>query len=300
MERRITPSQARNEFRRAQEKQRQTINKYNSDVKRVNAANKRAVDTYNRDVRAHNARVRSNRQKLRSEIAKLNARSVTTVRYVAYQTSVHTLRRSFADVEEASEQGTWTADDELFELAEGETANSLAVLNALLTDQAEEEADEAGLRQTTITAELSDIGADLNARWRGALYALSPSNPDAARHFCTSSREILTKILEMRAPDDEVKAADPNYPPTPNGGVSRRARIEFCLARSGHQDAVLADFVANDIENVITLFNEFNRGTHGGAGSFDLGQLTAIKTRVEHAIQFLHRIVSYPPTLTSA
>jgi hypothetical protein len=57
--------------------------------------------------------------------------------------------------------------------------------------------------------------------------------------------------------------------------------------------------VDDDIDNVITLFDDFNSGTHGGAGCFDLAQLTAIKTRVEDAIQFLHRIVSYPPVIAT-
>jgi hypothetical protein len=169
----------------------------------------------------------------------------------------------------------------------------VAVLNALLAEPAEEDRDDPGLRQTVIITELSEISADLNERWKGALFALSPRNPDAARHFCTSAREILETLLVTQAPDDAVKAADPNYLRTPNGSVSRRARIWYCLARSGHQSDALADFVDDDIDSVIALFDDFNNGTHGDAGRFDLGQLAAIKTRVEDAIQFLYRIVSY-------
>jgi hypothetical protein len=49
--------------------------------------------------------------------------------------------------------------------------------------------------------------------------------------------------------------------------------------------------VDDDLENVIELFRDFNDGTHGSAGRFDLPQLAAIKKRVEDAILFLHRVV---------
>ena len=42
----------------------------------------------------------------------------------------------------------------------------------------------------------------------------------------------------------------------------------------------------------MTLFDEFNSGTHGHAGRFDLATLTAIKGRVEGAIQFVTPIAS--------
>ena len=292
MVRRVTPAQLESMIRQAQQKQRQAINKFNGEVNRVNAQNKRAIDNYNREVRAHNANVRSNRQRLRSEIARLNSRPANTTRYVTYGTSVQTLQRSFARVETAVESGGWSDDRNFLDLTEGEAANSVAVLNTLLADPAEAtQTDDAILRQTTLTNELSDIDPDLDARWTGALFSLSPMNPDAARHFCTSAREILATILDNEAPDALVKVANPNYLKTPNGTVSRRAKILYCLARIGNDNDALAEFVDEDVNSVVTLFDDFNHGTHGNAGKFDLVQLTAIKTRVEGAIQFIHRVV---------
>lgn len=281
MPRRVSPSQVKNQLRRAQRDQRQAINKYNN-----------AVRQYNRGARAHNARVRSNQQRLRREIAKLNSLTTTT-RYATYSRSVTTLQRSFAQIETAADAGTWTAGGDLFDLSEGEAANSVAVLNALLDAPATDVGtdDEHALQSTSITGELSRIDPDLDARWRGALFALSPHNPDAARHFCTSSRELLARILEKGAPDDAVKASDHNYEKTPGGGVSRRARIRYCLRRQDSYDHELESFVEEDLENVIALFRDFNDGTHGGSGRFDLVQLVSIKKRVEDAIHFLDRIV---------
>ncbi len=278
-------------MRRLEQKQRQAINDYNREVKRVNDHNKRVIDNYNREVKAHNARVRANRQRLRHELARLNSRSTTTTRFVTYQTSVQTLQRSFSRIEEASERGTWTASDDLFEMAEGEAANSVATLNALLDEPSPVVTDDPQLRQTAITSELRDIDPDLNERWKGALFVLDPRNPDAARHFCTSSREILVEILNQSAPDKEILAANPQVPLTQQGQVQRREKIRYILASNGQGDSDLVDFVEDDINSVMDLFGELNPATHGKAERYDLVQLGAIKTRVEGAIQFLHRIV---------
>jgi hypothetical protein len=287
--RRVTPSQLRSQLRRAEQKQRQAINKYNAAVRRFNSESKKATDKYNREVRAHNARVRSNRQRLQREIHRLRSPSSTT-RYVTYRQSVTTLRTSFERIEASVDVGTWNGDEQLFDLSEGETANSVAVLNALL-EEPESAATRDGLQTTAITGELAEISPDLEARWQGALYALHPSNPDAARHFCTSSREILSAILESEAPDDAVLDARPDVERTNDGRITRRARVRFCLEKSGVFDEEFVQFVEDDIDNIVALFREFNDGTHGSAGRFTLSQLAAIKKRVEDAILFLNRIV---------
>lgn len=45
---------------------------------------------------------------------------------------------------------------------------------------------------------------DFNDRWNAALFSLNPQNPDATRHFRTSSREIFTDIFDNYAHDEEV------------------------------------------------------------------------------------------------
>jgi hypothetical protein len=280
------------EVRRVNEHNRRVINEHN---RKVNEHNRRVVENYNRAVRAYNSQMRANEQRRRNEIARLNSRPAT-VRYVTYRTSVQTLQQSFTRIEEEADRRIWEADADLFDMAEGEAANSVAVLNALEANPAED-GDDPALRQTVIGAELADIDPDLHARWGGALYALSPRNPDAARHFCTSAREILSTLIACRAPERAVLAADPNCPRTPQGSVSRRARILYYLTLGGQSSQALADFIEADIENVITLFDDFNSGTHGEAGRFDLAKLTAIKIRVEDAIRFMHRIVSYAPAI---
>jgi hypothetical protein len=268
-----------------------SINNNNNEVRRVNAANQRAVDNYNREVRAYNASVRSNKQRLQNELARLRSRPTTSAKFVAYRTSVHSLHRSFVHLEEASAQGVLGDRPELLDLAEGEIANSVAVLNAL-DAPAGTIADYDTLKQTVITTELTEISHDLDSRWQGALFALDPRNPDAARHFCTSSRELLVSFLDQYAPDREVLAKWPELKLTDNKQVPRRDKLRYCLSQNGHPSTQFLNFVADDIDNIMSLFGEFNPATHGTAGRYDLAQLSTMKARVEGAILFLHRIVS--------
>ena len=213
----------------------------------------------------------------------------------AYRRSVLTLTESFDRLQREAESDGWAGSEELLDLSESETANGVGTLNSLVATPSPNgvtSEEVAALRTTSITNELVAFDPDLDARWRGALFALHPENPDASRHFCTSAREMLSTFLEAVAPDSEVLAADPNCQLTPNGSVSRRARVRHCLIRQGAHNLELESFVEADLDNVVTLFDEFNSGTHGHAGRFDLAALTAIKSRVEGAIHFVARIAS--------
>lgn len=48
------------------------------------------------------------------------------------------------------------------------------------------------------------------------------------------------------------------------------------------------DLVEQDMDNLLTLFRDFNNGTHGHAGRFTITQLNALRVRVESAIGFIH------------
>jgi hypothetical protein len=286
MPRRISPSQARSQMRRAQSQLRQASSK----LERAGRQFDRDLNKLTREVRAYDARSRSNQARLRREVSRLS-NATTTTRHVTYRQSVATFQQSFAVLE--SSPPSWI-DAELFDMSEGEAANSAAALNALLEGpEARDSAADAvaELRSTKLDGELAEIAPDCEARWTGALFALHPDNPDAARHFCTSARELLSGILTRFAPDDDVLADDPDCPKTDEGDVSRRARVRFILRSRGICDDAFEGFVDKDIDDVVRLFREFNDGTHGSAGTFGLKQLVALKIRVEDALLFVHRIV---------
>ena len=280
MARRISTSQLRSELRRAQQKQRQAINKLNQ-----------AVNKYNQAVRTHNARVRANRQRLKSELARLS-RQQTTTRYVVYTTSVQTLHQTYYRLEQQAEIQQWgPIYNRVLDLSERETANSLEVTNRLLGTVSDSEEHVDGLQDAALANQLRVISEDLDDRWQGAVFALNPSNPDAARHFCTSAREILTQILEVKASDAEVMNLLPDCDKTELGKPTRRSKIKYLLHRRGLTKGPLEEFVEHDMENIVQLFRVFNDGTHGSAGRYNFPQLGAIKKRVEDAIVFLVEII---------
>jgi hypothetical protein len=275
-----------------QNRQRQAIDRYNRAVRDRNRKVNNAIDQYNREVRAHNARVRADRQRLAQAVVRLQSRPTVVTRYVTFRASVETLHRSYVILDRsAEERDTSEFEGDLLDLSERENANSVEVMNALLAEQqlGSEGDDLARLRETRVEGELVALSADLDSRWRGALFALHPENPDASRHFCASAREIFTTLLEQRAPDDEVKRALPNCP-LHEGRPTRRSRIQFALRRKGLIAEPLEQFVDTDVDNILELFKVFNDGTHGSAGRFGFEQLRAIKTRVEDGIVYLSRI----------
>jgi hypothetical protein len=214
------------------------------------------------------------------------------VRYEVFRSSTVSLNTAFERLERhVGTQESDANDDLILALPAQENANSLDVINALLDDESSSDTVSANLRTSELNDALRHISVDLDARWRGALFALSPQNPDAARHFCTSAREIITQILDMRAPDPDVISALPACARTTEGRPTRRAKVQFILQRRGIGSEELGDFVEADIENVVGLFQIFNSATHGAAGKYELNKLAAIKKRVEGGILFLSRLV---------
>jgi hypothetical protein len=268
------------ELKRAEREFNRDVDKYNAAVRQE----KREIEAYNRKAKAHNARVRQDRQRLINELNRLQ-RQASATQYAPVQSSVLVLNQAYqrVDLASASWSGTSLA---LADMAETETANSAAAANALLG----EEGDFHG-EQSRITDELRIISADLDKRWQGAVFSLDSRNPDAARHFCTSSREILTRVIDLEAPDDAVLAALPDCETLEDGRPIRRAKIGYLLSQSGADNASLCEFVETDVDDVLKLFRVFNDATHGDAGVLDLSALRALKQRVEGAIKFLSAIV---------
>lgn len=297
MARRMTPAQFKAAANKAQRQQKQAIDKYNREARRHNAAVKKAVNDYNREVRtyntkarAHNAKVENQRRRLDQEIRRLKSRPAATT-FVTYRTSVETLTRTYMATEESLAGRTITpAGREMIDRGSEEAANSAYLLNAMDGDGAAEDPTEDELRGPSMQAELAAFGQDLVDRWMGALFSLSPSNPDAARHFCTSAREVLITMIDSAAQDSSVTEADPDCDRTDKGVPTRRAKVGFLLRRKGIDEESIEDLVEEDMDNVLGLFREFNNGTHGHAGRFTITQLSALRIRVESAIDFIHAL----------
>lgn len=265
-------------------KVKRELDAYNRKVQENNSKRQRAIDAVNRNIRDYNRRVRANQARLRSaRTVFARDRSV-----VGHYNLVH---RSAAELSTAYDLlDRSNADPYLSDLAERETTNSLVVVNNLLEDPESQSHLADIISDTRITTELSNISFDLNSRWQGALYALNPLNPEATRHFCTSSREIIASVLNTSAPDEEVLANVPDCQLTERGTPSRRAKIRYCLDRLGMANVDLENFIDVNVTDLNTLFRELNAGSHGPSSKFTSQQLAAIKIRVEEAIVFVSKL----------
>ncbi|MBB4170790.1 hypothetical protein [Rhizobium sp. BK538] len=257
------------------------VNDYNREVRRYNENAKAAVRKYNQAVTSHNNQVRQNRQALSRQIAALKAQTSTT-RYVEVRNSAYDIYDQFERVEREAQHSSGVSD--LLALSEQEAANSAKVAAVLVSDVP---AEPEVLEDSGILEYLSGFSQDLCDRWKGAIFALNPANTDAARHFCTSVREIFTEILEKWAYNDDVIAADANCERTPNGTPSRRAKIRYLLKKKGADTPEMLGFVEKDNDDIIQLFGVFNEATHGAAGKHGFAKLLSIRQRVEGGIMFL-------------
>ena len=282
MARRISSSQLRSKIRQAKNKSEQARRKLNQNIRKAK-----------NEIRRHNARVRANRQKIINQLNRLRSRTV--IRHKVLHTSTLALNASYQNLEAKEHEFENLAfGNEFLDLSEKENANSLAVSNVLEGGEQENIAgNEEELVSTSITDELSQISTDLDSRWKGALFSLSPSNPDASRHFCTSAREIFIQILDHYAPNVAVLARFPDCDKTEDDQPTRRWKIKYILVNAGIVSEEAVDFVDEDVKNVLQLFNVFNTGTHGSAGVYEFSKLAAIKERVESGIMYLSSIGTY-------
>jgi len=291
----INISQLKSELNRIQNKQKAAIRKFENDVNReINKFNQ-GVRQYNQKVRLHNNQVKTNRQKLINAINTFNRtqRATTAVRYsVEYRQSVHILNSSYEQLESRITQRQDSYDRRLLlDLPEQENTNSLMLYNSLTGNDEDDGQTEQDLSRTAIEDMLHQANPEYRNRWMGAIFALNPGNPDAARHFCSSSREICAGMLDIYAPDHEVLSFD-SRDLTQDGRPTRRSKIRFLLHRKSISDSAFQNFVVEDTNNVLQLFHELNSGTHGPAGTFGIPQLLKLKKRVEDSIVFIASIAS--------
>lgn len=265
------------------------IDRYNQEVYQQAQRRQTAIDQYNREVDRFNSQLLAERQRIASALSVVRHHSIAS-EFTTLRSSAVTLNQYFETLNGEDHSYTSEHDRRLVsEYPARENANSLEIVAGL--QGARPDTHQPIQLDTTITNELQMISDDLNARWHGAIFSLHPGNPDAARHFCTSAREILTGILESKVPDAIVLTAHPNCDKTRDGKPTRREKVKFCLRKKGILSHRMEGFVNQDIDNIVELFGVFNHATHGAAGRFGLIQLMSIKKRVEDGILFLTKIV---------
>lgn len=276
-------SRINSQIKRAESQYRQTVNrelrKYTTDVNR-------AISKYNSAVRQYNSSVRHNQQIASRELSKLQAQ-VTTRN--SYTMSLNTMQHHYSQVGARYYEGVevTTEQERILDLIEQERANSIITANVIENNVLPEENTE----DIEISNKLALISEDLLHRWQGAVFALNPQNPDAARHFCTSTRELFTDFIELKAPDKDVFAFNPNAEKTERGNATRKEKIKYMM-RNFCFDNCVVDFADSNVENILQLFHVLSNATHGEAGKYEMVKLRQVKKRVEQGINFLCEIAA--------
>lgn len=279
------------QFKQAVNKYNQSVKKCNDAVKKHNQQIKRNIDNYNREVRKFNAEQERKRQKLNQSIRTFNnfRYTIKTTTTISYRESVERLQRSYINLDDFNQNNSYYTEinSDLFEdYPTQETNNSIQLYNSLNGVDIGEYIDPQGLQQSYIIQKLNEISSDLKNRWQGALFALNPNNPDASRHFCTSVREIFIQMIDIKAPDHSVANCFPNCE-FHQGKPNRRFKIKYILHQKTIKSEQLEEFVESDIDDLLSIFQTLNDGTHGSAGKFTTQQLLKLKKRAEDSIQFI-------------
>ncbi len=283
MAKKINISQLKSQLRQIENKQKQAVRDYNRAANNYNRNLKQAVNDYNAFVRKYNSNVRRSQQIIQSELRKLNSSSVST----GYTTSARVMQQQYEAIGRVYYEGAPVTPEQenILDLVAHEKANSLITENYIDGDNVPAELPE----DIEIGNKLASVSDDLNNRWKGAVFALNPNNPDATRHFCTSTREIFTEFLELKAPDALVFEHNPNCAKTDRGNATRKEKIKYMMRNLNLDDSV-ASFADADIKNILELNQLLSGGTHGPAGKFTFAKLLQVKKRVEQGINFLCEI----------
>lgn len=260
---------------------RSQMNKLQREAKRAERKIKQNTNNFNREVREYNSNVRRNRNKILRELNRMQSANTLNTEYY---TSVQLVHNTYTKVNELYNKGI--VDDKLFNAIENENANSLELGNVVL-NKSEIEDSEERFDESNISDKLIKISTDLNDRWKGALFSLSPDNPEAARHFCTSTREILKVLIDDGIKDKDVINNNPKCEKTKNGTPTRREKIKYAMSKKGISNELIIEFTDNNIENIVSLINELSNGTHGHSNKYSLNQLKLFRKRFEDSINFV-------------
>lgn len=135
---------------------------------------------------------------------------------------------------------------------------------------------------------LADLDPNLIEMLRGANDARKSSNPDRARHFSISARELLSHVLRLLAPDEEVRKWTKLPDHYKDGKPTRKARLLF-ICRTINSNR-LNRFVEKDTVALLELMDILHGGTHGLQSGLTDEQMRALDLRLEGALRFLLEI----------
>ena len=164
---------------------------------------------------------------------------------------------------------------------------SLNYIDTSVGDETEEEYFDIVNDNCSIAEKkIRSINPDWLVLLNGAEQSFLSKNPDKARHTITSLRELITQILHMYAPDNELKLKYTDQKYYHQGKPTRKARIEYIL-RTKYSSSALLDIVDKDIVAMLEMFNLFQKGTHSVVKTLSDKELKFILKRTKLLIEQL-------------
>ncbi len=120
---------------------------------------------------------------------------------------------------------------------------------------------------------------------KGAERALDSNNPDRARHFGTSLRELFNHVLRQLAPAPKVEdwTNDENH--YHNGRPTRRARILY-ISRKTKSNS-FKDYLHSDVKSVLEFTSLFHGITHKKISGYSKQQLRGMLTKMRGTLHLL-------------
>ena len=113
---------------------------------------------------------------------------------------------------------------------------------------------------------LMELNPDFyNITWKGADQSLQGNNIDKCRHVMTSLRELITHVLHLLAPNEEIKRwSKDDSLFDDKGNPKRRARILYITRGVTQKDLNkhLLKYYENDISLILDFVDVLNKGTH--------------------------------------
>ena len=132
---------------------------------------------------------------------------------------------------------------------------------------------------------LPKISLGLLEMWQGAIQTYHSNNSDRIRQFTVSIRELYTHLLQILAPDNEVRQWSSLEEYYHNGRPTRRARLLY-VCRNINNDS-FEEFVNKDVAATLAFIDVFQDCTHNVKPIYSSSQLLAIKCKAESTIKFL-------------
>lgn len=122
---------------------------------------------------------------------------------------------------------------------------------------------------------LGMLNDGLPKMWTGAREALRSSNPDRCRHAAVSTRELVTHLLHLLAPDEGVRqwTSDPDHYDEKRR-PTRWARCLYICRGVATED--YASFVRAIVAGTLAKLNLLQKGTHQIEASLEERQIEAL------------------------